>query len=389
MASTTWHWRASALFGILLVGGCMPLRDLDRAAAGSGGVAGQSNAGGMAGGGGTTSNGGAGGMMTSDASIATGGAAGSGGGAGAGGVEAAGGAAGGNSAVDTGATGGTVSPVDGGFTVDVTGGVPGSPAPDLPDIPDSPVTGTIIYSEGASWDIDGSQWPAFEIHTPTANYWLVKASGAIVSMTDKSNLQWINFSSGFRPNRGVPNLGGCCQPGNPTKLGLPTMVTEVDPSFLVTSTHLRLVSKATDESYWLVWDFFLSHFTLTINRAQRPFGFTYRGVPSGSIGPSDQLVLSNGAIRSVNVPFAGDLPGPVEWAYLTHPSSKQSLFLIQHGDDDLPETYQVVDTDTPMFTFASGQMTRTPIRFSLGLVNSCDEQAVRDRIAFVRDAIPK
>ena len=271
--------------------------------------------------------------------------------------------------------------------IDGGGGTTGLVAPDLPDINDSPVLGDITYSAGASWDIDGDQWPAFEIHTPTASYWLVKSDAAIVSINDTTGLQWINFSSGFRPNRGVPNLGGCCQPGNPAKLGLPTMTTEIDPSFTVTSNHLRLISKADDGSYWLVWDFFLTHFTLTINRAGKAFGFTYRGVPGGAFNADDQLVLSSGTIRSATTSYSGDLPGPSEWVYLSHPAAKQSLFLIQHSDDALPETYQIADGDSAMFVFGGGKITQTPLRFSLGLVNSCDDQVVRARITFVQNAI--
>jgi hypothetical protein len=262
-------------------------------------------------------------------------------------------------------------------------------APDLPDIVDSPIQGQITYSAGASWDIDGEQWPAFEIHTPTANYWLVKSAAAIVSITGGSGVQWINFSSGFRPNRGVPNLGGCCQPGNPSKLGLPVMTTEIDPSFTVTSTHLRLISKSDNTSYWLVWDFFLTHFTLTINRAEKPFGFTFRGAPGGNIGTDDQLVLSSGASRSARESYSGDLPGPAEWVYYKYVAGKQSLFLIQHTDDTLTDTYQIADGDSAMWVFGGsqtgGHITQTPIRFSLGLVPSTEDSVVSERIGFVRD----
>jgi hypothetical protein len=389
-------------FFVLVACSCTPLHDLDKAA---------SNQGGSNGAGGSDSDTGANG---------TGGMSGGGGGgsmvwpieaavdspkdeaASGGRTDSASGGAGVGGASNGGASGGAIGPAD---ALAGTGGVPaaggagggasdggcpgtaGPPAADLPDIYNSPVDGKIIFSAGASWDIDGAQWPAFEIHTPTANYWLVKSAAAIVSITDTSQLQWINFSSGFRPNRGVPNLGGCCEPGNPSKLGLPTMTTDLDPTFTITSTHLRLISKSQDESYVLVWDFFLTHFTLTVNRAAKPFGFTYEGVPGGNFGPTDQLVLSSGAAKPAASSYSGDLPGPAEWAYLSHPAAKQSLFLIQHSDDSLAETYRIADGDTGMFTFGGAQQCRTPVRFSLGVVDSCDDQAVRDRIAFVIGAI--
>jgi hypothetical protein len=391
----------------LLCCSCTPLRDLDKASAASGKGGSPGGSGGSGGvatwhpeGGAKDANDGSddppvssndppiapleageGGAPTGDARVdAAGGTSNSGGMTGSGGIRLGTGGSTSGSTSGLGGQGGTES---GGASGTSTG-----PAPPLPEINNSPVQGAITYSAGASWDIDGTQWPAFEIHTPTASYWLVKSDAAIVSITDPSQLQWINFSSGFRPNRGVPNLGGCCQPGDPAKLKLPMMTTEVDPSFTVTSGHLRLISKSADNAYQLVWDFFLTHFTLTVNQAAKAFGFTYRGVPGGAFDAADQLVLSDGTAQSALASYGGDLPGPAEWAYLTHPATQHSLFLMQHTDDTLPETYQVADGDTGMFVFGSGAITRQPIRFSLGIIDSCDDPTVRARIDFIRKAIP-
>jgi hypothetical protein len=334
MSSAAHHCEGLAALVALFAGACLPLHDLDAVSAGQ---AGDPNA------------------------PATGGSSG---------VSSSGGA------TESGGTTGTNTGC----------GSAGIVAPALPDIDNSPVQGEIIFSGGASWGIDGAEWPTFEIHTPTASYWLLKSAAAIVSITDSSQTEWINFSS-VRPNRGVPNLGGCCQPGDPSKLGLPVMSTDLDPSFRVTSSHLRLVSRSDDCSYELVWDFFLTHFTLTINRAAAPFGFTYRGVPGGSLDSRDQMVLSSGAPRSTLSPFSGDLSGASEWVYFTHPADNHSLFLLQHSGDSLPESYRIAEGDTSMFVFGGGKITQTPIRFSLGIIDRSDAQAVYDRIVFVQDSI--
>ncbi len=264
-------------------------------------------------------------------------------------------------------------------------------APDLPDLPTSPVSGGITYSDGATWSVDGTQVPAFEIHTPTASYWLVKSAAAIVEITDSFGRTWISFSSGYRPNRGVPNLGGCCQPGTPALLGMPEMSTVLDDDS-VTLSHVRLVSKPVDgDHYWLVWDFYLTHVTVTINRAEEAFGFTYHGVPGGNLDTEDRLVLSTGETQSASVALAEDLPGPVEWAYLTSPSNSanSSLYLIQHRDDSVPESYTVADSNSAKFVLGSGQLTSTPIRFSLGIVDSVDHATVSARVQYVIDNIPR
>ncbi len=263
-------------------------------------------------------------------------------------------------------------------------------APDLPDLPIPPVAGGISYSEGASWDIEGVQVPAYEIHTPTANYWLVKSAAALVEITDNAGRKWISFSSSYRPKRGVPNLGGCCQPGDPALLGMPQMTTVVD-SQSVTLTHLRLVSKPVDgDYYWLVWDFYLTHVTITVNRAEEPFGFTYHGVPGGNLDPEDQLVLSTGESESALVGYADDLPGPVEWIYMTGPSpnANSALFLIQHDDDSLAESYGVADSNSAKFTFGGGKRTETPVRYSLGIVDSVAYSDVSDRVEYVLENTP-
>ena len=424
---------ACAVFGlvVLLFCGCLPLRDLDKAAGGHSGTSTRaSSVSGDVDGGTTTASGGMGGLSASsvasggttvdaadaadpvdastsqdDASTRTGGATmvqdasvgSASGGIGGRIISTRDGGAGARSSATVSASGGMAGGSGGvkGGTNGTAGqggtGSSGALAPDLPDIVNSPVHGQITYSAGASWDIDGEQVPAFEIHTPTANYWLVKSAAAIVSITDTTGVQWINFSSGFRPNRGVPNLGGCCQPGNPQKLGLPLMTTELDPSFTTTSTHLRLISQSEDAGYWLVWDFFLTHFTLTVNRAEKAFGFTFRGVPGGVINAADQLVLSSGQTLSPLSPYSGALSGREQWVYYKHPMSKHSLFLIQHTGDALTDSYQVADGDTAMWTFGGDQskrfITQTPIRFSLGLMDSTTDTAVTERIRFVVSAI--
>ncbi|HEY5955603.1 MAG TPA: hypothetical protein VIV60_03575, partial [Polyangiaceae bacterium] len=262
-------------------------------------------------------------------------------------------------------------------------------AANLPELVNPPVQGMLNYSSTASWDIDGVQREAFRIETPTATYILVKSVAAIASLTDQNNVLWLNFSSGYRPNRGIPNLGGCCQLDPPDGSNLPAMTTVLDASS-ATSTHLRLISKPIDgDYYWLVWDFFVTHLTLTVNRSARPFGFTFYGIPGNVLDASDELVLSNGERYRADGPHSVDLPGPAEWAYITNPETGKnaSLFLIQHRDDNLVDSFSNPDFDSVKFIFGSGEISDTPMRFSLGLINSVDPAAVTQRIAYVVNSI--
>lgn len=246
------------------------------------------------------------------------------------------------------------------------------------DLIDAPVSGEIIFSEEASWEVDGVFRPTFEVHTPTASYWIVKSLGTMVSMQDaySGRLQWIDFSSGFRPLRNVPAFAA--PPANVTTL------LDRDSQ---TPTHLRLTSESPDGAWRWVWDFYITHATFTVDRAPVPTGLSYRGVPAGTLGVEDQLVQSDGTAQGARNSFAADLPGPIEWAYFADTAARRSLFLIQHRDDDLAEAYQVRDNDSAAFSFGGGAITALPLRFSLGLIDSIDHDAVSQRVAFVAGAI--
>jgi hypothetical protein len=263
---------------------------------------------------------------------------------------------------------------------------PGQPptvaeAPPLPDdLRDAPVAGEIVFSDEAVWEVDGVFEPTFEIHTPTASYWVVKPLGTIVSIEDREPefAQWISFSSGFRPLRGVPSFA------EPPA----TRVTTVRDDASQTPTHLRLTVVSDDGLWQWVWDFYVTHVTFTINRAPGPIGFAYQGVPGGSLGAEDQLVSSAGVAQGARSSFNEDLAGPVEWAYLADTTLGRSLFGIQHRDDELPERYQVRDNDTALFRFGNGAIDTLPLRFSLGLIPSVSHATVSERVDFITRSIP-
>lgn len=253
-------------------------------------------------------------------------------------------------------------------------------APDLPDdLAGAPVAGEIVFSDEAVWEVDAVFEPTFEIHTPTASYWVVKPLGTIVSIEDReaTPAQWVAFSSGFRPLRGVPSF--------PTRPD--TRVSTVRDDASQTPTHVRLTSESDDGLWSWVWDFYVTHVTLTVNRAPVPLGFAYQGVPGGSLGAEDRLVLSDGASQGARNSFNADLGGPVEWAYLADTTLGRSLFALQHRDDALPERYQVRDNDTSLLSLGNGQIEDLPVRFSLGIVDSVAHDAVARRVEFVAGAI--
>lgn len=378
---------AALAAGMVLVA-CSPLHDLDAVTRGTGGRGsngGESNQAGTA----TPS---ASGTAGSSGAVATGGAPSNGSGgaamnvAGAGAIAAGSGGdadAAGNGGQDAGQGGASTlggTPGTGGAGSAGVAGTIGGDAPSLPiDLPSSPVTGTFTVASDATWEVDGKFVPTFEIHTPSASYWLVKSLGMLVSMSDrdsKNPQQWIAYSTGFRPLRGFPSYGTFDTPE--------AMTTTLDPESQ-TPTHLRLSSRS---AHWrLIWDFYPTHLTLTVNAAPDSFGMAYRGVPAGALDGADRFAAADGAFQSAMLSFVEDLSGPAEWGYVSDTGLGRSLFMIQHGDDALPDRYQVKDNDSAMLSFGDGALQTLPRRFSLGLIDSADQQAVQRRAAFVIAAI--
>lgn len=245
------------------------------------------------------------------------------------------------------------------------------------DLIGAPVAGEIV-SYDAAWEVNGVFEPTFEIHTPTASYWIAKPLGTMVSMQDGfGGAQWIDFSSGFRPLRGVPSFA------EPPRTQVSTLRDEAS----LTPTHVRLISQSADGAWHWVWDFYITHVTFTVNRAPVALSLSYRGVPGGSLGTEDRLVLSGGVAQGARNSFAGELAGPVEWAYIADGALRRSVFFMQHTDDALFERYQVRDNDSSHWTFGEGQITSLPIRFSLGLIDSVDHAALSQRVQFIAGAI--
>jgi hypothetical protein len=229
--------------------------------------------------------------------------------------------------------------------------------------------------------VDGVFLPTFEIHTPSASYWLVESLGRLVSMSDRNPeelRQWIDFSSGFRPLRGLPSAEAFDAEG---------VVTTLDEDSR-TPNHLRLLSESASGDWRLVYDFFPTHVTLTVNAAPAPYGIVYRGVPAGSLDDGDRFVLSDGTSQSAMLSHQADLAGPAEWAYVADTTLGRSLFFIQHADDDVADRYQVRDEDSAMFSFGDGELTKLPLRLSFGLIESAEHEAVEERVDYVLSKIP-
>ena len=346
---------------------CLPQRDLDATAQGVGGAAVSTAAGD-----GNGSSAGFGGSSAGGTGVAGGTSLGGTGLAGAPESDAGGDGPGGSDAVTPGAAG--------------TDPVSTEPLSELPaGLADSPVAGNLSVSVEASWEVNGVPEPAVQVITPSASYFLLKKSGMLVSMVDtfdSAGKDWISYSDSFRPKRGLPKLGGCCQLGAEAQ-----MTTTLDEASHTTG-HVRLFSTSEDSGWSLVWDFYRSHVTLTVNQAAQLFSFNYWGVPGGVLDSSDRIVLSNGDSQAaLDALLTTTLPGPVQWLYLADDARSRSMFVLQYAADSLADAYSVANLDTSVLTLGNARL-HAPLRFSLGLIDSSEHSAVKARVDYVISVTP-
>jgi hypothetical protein len=261
-------------------------------------------------------------------------------------------------------------------------------AADLPiSYSDSPVKGAFVYSPEAEWEVDGKMVPTFEIRTPSANYWLVASIGTIVSVSDPDTAsdprQWVAYSTGFRPKRSFPSFGSFLE----DPVALEQMTTEVDES-TKTASHLRYNTSNVSGSWRLVYDFYPTHVTLTVNAAPAPYGIAYAGVIGSEVDSTDTFTLSDGSSDSAQFGASLDAwAGTSQWAVLTDPQIGRSLFVIQHASDSLSDRFLATDGDTAVVSFGDGALTALPMRFSLGLSMSDDIDVVEQRLQWVIDKV--
>ncbi len=153
--------------------------------------------------------------------------------------------------------------------------------------------------------------------------------------------------------------------------------------------HQRIDSRSEDDAWQLTWDFYPTHATVTIEKSPVDYSFALRSKPNRADQQSDVAFWLSGADAPVptGASTGYDLPAP-EWARLSEKGdARESLFLIQHLDDCLPDSYMAPDYRDPgstyEFRFGSGRIANGKrTRYSFGL-SSSRKAAAEARIEYV------
>jgi len=226
---------------------------------------------------------------------------------------------------------------------------------------------------------------AYIITTPTATYYLEKDGGGLSSMLDSDGVDWLGFhnkkGSGHKGEyRGFPNAVHR-QDGN----YFHAMNAGTDPSTSVITKeskgHIQIVFTSANAQWEGRWDFYVDRcdFTMAKVSAGYKYWIQYEGVPGGEMNETDYWMSSAQKEKySINEPFHGDLPAP-EWMAFGDTNSPRVLFMLHHGDDELPDDY-VSRPDMTVFAFGRRDKEKfliAPEVFSIGFAESTEYDIIK------------
>jgi regulation of enolase protein 1 (concanavalin A-like superfamily) len=218
--------------------------------------------------------------------------------------------------------------------------------------------------------------------TEAGTYYYDTAGGGFSSVVDTDGNDWVSWNSGSGSSgeyRGIPNLVYPNSRLHPGADNATTTVVATGP--LV--TRLRTV---TDDQQWTVeWDIGPSSARLTVIDAADDYWFLYEGTPGGSLdAATDVVVRSNGTSTTAGTSWTGDVTGD-EWVFFGDPGVGRSLYVVNHQDDSISDSYRAMDGVMTVFGFGrtglSADLDHVPGQYTVGLVDSVATSTVGEALA--------
>lgn len=233
-------------------------------------------------------------------------------------------------------------------------------------------------------DQSAGQLPAYIITTPTAIYYLEKQGGGLSSLIDVEGVDWLGFhdekGSGWKGEyRGFPNSVHK-QDGNYFHAMNATTAPSHSEVAIETNSHVQIVFTSDNGKWQGVWDFYPDRCDFTMSRVSPGYHYwvLYEGVPGGQMDPTDFWYGSvDNKRHPIDESYHGDFPGP-EWIAFGDLQSPRMLYLLQHQDDDLADSYE---SRPDMTVLGFGRLHKekylnTPNTFSIGFVESTNRKEV-------------
>lgn len=239
--------------------------------------------------------------------------------------------------------------------------------------------GKVTLTEDALDETAGAL-PAFKITTPTATYFLEKSGGGLSSLVDQDGRDWIGFhpekgSGAGGEYRGFPNAvfrqgGSYFHAMNAKTDSLEAQVEQVKEGYV------SIIAESPNGEWQGRYEFFASHcsFTITKMPKDKNYWVLYEGTPGGELDLDDWWMTSSiKTPQPISKPHQGDIPSP-EWIAFGDAGGDRSIVLLNHKDDDYPDSYYQMDDKMTVFGFGREKLnvfhSKVGQRFSIGLVES-------------------
>lgn len=212
---------------------------------------------------------------------------------------------------------------------------------------------------------------SYRVETANATYYYHKEGGGLSSLVDGGGNDWLNYhptGNSAGNYRGIPNTyGGDFHPG-----------TTGGQSTLLSSGPLRvsILTERANPYEAARWDIYPAYATLTMLAYSGNYWVLYEGTPGGLLEPAtDFVVRSDGTQTAASVAWTGDIVDR-EWVYFADPNVSRSLFMVNHVDDTLVDSYYQMQNNMTVFGFGRTGTTpylqALPAQFSVGLLDATD-----------------
>jgi len=246
-------------------------------------------------------------------------------------------------------------------------------------------SGTVVLTDDAN-DESANGLPAFKIETPSATYFLEKKGGGLSSLIDRDGNDWLGFhpqpgSKAGGEYRGFPNAvhkqgGSYFHAFNAHVDAVQTKVERADPGYV------SIIAESNDGKWRSRYEFFATHCTFTVIKkpVNKKYWVLYEGVPGGEFKLNDWWMTSATKYpQPMSKQHAGDIPEP-EWIAFGDAGGARSIVLLNHEDDDYPDSFYQMDRKMTVFGFGRQRLdafhSKVGQRFSIALVESGSHAAI-------------
>nr|WP_225917912.1 hypothetical protein [Neiella holothuriorum] len=237
-------------------------------------------------------------------------------------------------------------------------------------------------------DESAGKLPAYIITLADATFYLEKQGGGLSSIVDRDGVNWLGFhnkkGSGHQGEyRGFPNAVHK-QDGNYFHAQNATTDFSSSEVAINSAQHVRIVFTSGNTKWQGVYDFYPDRCDFTMTRVSPGFHYwvLYEGVPGGSMDKTDFWFASvDDKKHPIEESHHGDLPAP-EWFAFGDADSSRMLYVVQHDDDALADSYEHRPFMTVMGfgRLHKDKFLNTPNTFSIGFVESTHYSDVQQRI---------